>query len=199
MSFNPNYVQSTLAEAAAIGATTIAERFALETLAKNGSVTIEETENVYDIAHRLLTEGSEDMIPDTLDLPDAQDTSVDADVAAAGGDEDLDISDLEGIVLPDSEGNQYIIQGGILVPYGDSEDDDDNGGGDNPATPGDDGGGDNPAAATDDDLEEGTKPTEGTTITEGTVENTDAQVIEENTIFASTSDFVKNLVNAKIK
>lgn len=202
MSFNPNYVQSTLAEAASIGATTIAERYALETLAKNGSVTIEETENVYDIALRLLTEGSEDMIPETLDLPDAQDAAVDADVAAAGGDEDLDISDLEGIVLPDSEGNQYIIQGGILVPYGDDQDGDDNGGGDSAAAEagatGATGG-----VATDDDIEEGTQvaTTEGTEqITEGTVENAaSTQVIEENTIFASTSEFVKNLVNAKIK
>ncbi len=199
MSFNPNYVQSTLAEAASIGATTIAERYALETLAKNGSVTIEETENVYDIALRLLTEGSEDMIPETLDLPDAQDAAVDADVAAAGGDEDLDISDLEGIVLPDSEGNQYIIQGGILVPYGDEDEGDDASGGDSVAAEAGASGGD----ATDDDIEEGTQvaTTEGTEqITEGTVEN-DAtpQVIEENTIFASTSEFVKNLVNAKIK
>ena len=83
MSFNPNYVQTTLHEAAEFAATTITERFALTTLAKNGTVTIEETENVYDIAYRLLTEGSEDMIPETLELPDAQDASVDADVAAA--------------------------------------------------------------------------------------------------------------------
>lgn len=197
MSFNPNYVQNTLHEAAEFAATSITERYALTTLAKNGTVSIEETENVYDIAYRLLTEGSEDLIPDTLDLPDAQDASVDADVAGAGGDEDLDISDLEGIVLPDSEGNQYIIQGGILVPYGDDQDgDDDNGGGDAPA------GDVDPAdtAATDDDLEEGTKPTEGTSITEGTEAGTAEQTeLTENTIFSSTSEFVKNLVNAKIK
>lgn len=203
MSFNPNYVQSTLTEAAEYAATAISERYALSTLAKNGSVTLEETENVYDIAYRLLSEGSEDMIPETLDLPDAQDASVDGDVAAAGGDEDLDISDLEGIVLPDSEGNQYIIQGGILVPYGDDQDDDDNGGGDAPQ-PTDDGDGDtDPTAATDDDLEEGTKPTEGSTITEST-EGTEGaengtEELTENTIFSSTSEFVKNLVNAKIK
>lgn len=197
MSFNPNYVQTTLHEAAEFAATTITERFALTTLAKNGTVTIEETENVYDIAYRLLTEGSEDMIPETLELPDAQDASVDADVAAAGGDEDLDISDLEGIVLPDSEGNQYIIQGGILVPYGDDQDED--GGGEDPQ-PADDGGDVDLAGktdATDDDLEEGTKPVEGTSITEGTeIGQTE---LTENTIFSSTSEFVKNLVNAKIK
>lgn len=202
MSFNPNYVQTTLHEAAEFAATTITERFALTTLAKNGTVTIEETENVYDIAYRLLTEGSEDMIPETLELPDAQDASVDADVAAAGGDEDLDISDLEGIVLPDSEGNQYIIQGGILVPYGDDQD----GGGEDPQ-PADGGDGDvDPAgttAATDDDLEEGTKPVEGTSITEGTEGGAGTEIgqteLTENTIFSSTSEFVKNLVNAKIK
>lgn len=203
MSFNPNYVQTTLHEAAEFAATTITERFALTTLAKNGAVTIEETENVYDIAYRLLTEGSEDMIPETLELPDAQDASVGADVAAAGGDEDLDISDLEGIVLPDSEGNQYIIQGGILVPYGDDQDDDGDGGGDpQPAGDGDV----DPAgttAATDDDLEEGTKPVEGTSITEGTEGGAGTEIgqteLTENTIFSSTSEFVKNLVNAKIK
>lgn len=201
MSFNPNYVQTTLHEAAEFAATTITERFALTTLAKNGTVTIEETENVYDIAYRLLTEGSEDMIPETLELPDAQDASVDADVAAAGGDEDLDISDLEGIVLPDSEGNQYIIQGGILVPYGDDQD----GGGEDPQPA--DGGGDvdpaGPTDATDDDLEEGTKPVEGTSITEGTEDGAGTEIgqteLTENTIFSSTSEFVKNLVNAKIK
>ena len=206
MSFNPNYIQSTLTEASELAATTIAERFALSTLAKNGSVTIEETENVYDIALRLLTEGSEDMIPDTLDLPDAQDNSVDADVASAGGDEDLDVSDLEGIVLPDSEGNQYIIQGGILVPYGDDQDDSgDNGGGAAPADDGD-------IDATDDDLEEGTKPapdanaapiTENTEADEaseaGQGENPDTTELTESTIFASSSEFVKNLINAKIK
>lgn len=212
MSFNPNYVQTTLHEAAEFAATTITERFALTTLAKNGVVSIEETENVYDIAYRLLTEGSEDMIPETLELPDAQDASVGADVAAAGGDEDLDISELEGIVLPDSEGNQYIIQGGILVPYGDDQDQDD-GGGDDPQ-PADDGDGDvDPAGkpdatdatdATDDDLEEGTKPVEGTSITEGTeiggAGTEEGQTeLTENTIFSSTSEFVKNLVNAKIK
>ena len=203
MSFNPNYVQTTLHEAAEFAATTITERFALTTLAKNGTVTIEETENVYDIAYRLLTEGSEDMIPETLELPDAQDASVDADVAAAGGDEDLDISDLEGIVLPDSEGNQYIIQGGILVPYGDDQDGD--GGGDDPQ-PADDGdvAPAGSTAATDDDLEEGTKPVEGTSITEGVAEGVAGTEIgqtelTENTIFSSTSEFVKNLVNAKIK
>lgn len=205
MSFNPNYVQTTLHEAAEFAATTITERFALTTLAKNGVVSIEETENVYDIAYRLLTEGSEDMIPETLELPDAQDASVGADVAAAGGDEDLDISDLEGIVLPDSEGNQYIIQGGILVPYGDDQDPD--GGGEDPQ-PADDGDGDvDPAGktdATDDDLEEGTKPVEGTSITEGTeiggAGTEEGQTeLTENTIFSSTSEFVKNLVNAKIK
>lgn len=201
MSFNPNYVQTTLHEAAEFAATTITERFALTTLAKNGTVTIEETENVYDIAYRLLTEGSEDMIPETLELPDAQDASVDADVAAAGGDEDLDISDLEGIVLPDSEGNQYIIQGGILVPYGDDQD----GGGEDPQ-PADGGGDVDPAGktdATDDDLEEGTKPVEGTSITEGTEGGAGTEIgqteLTENTIFSSTSEFVKNLVNAKIK
>src|SRR5574344_875505 len=49
----------------------------------------------------------------------AQDAEVDADVAAANADEDGDfnIEDLEGIILPDSEGNQYVIQGGIIVPY----------------------------------------------------------------------------------
>lgn len=200
MSFNPNYVQTTLHEAAEFAATTITERFALTTLAKNGTVTIEETENVYDIAYRLLTEGSEDMIPETLELPDAQDASVDADVAAAGGDEDLDISDLEGIVLPDSEGNQYIIQGGILVPYGDDQD----GGGEDPQPA--DGGDVDPAGktdATDDDLEEGTKPVEGTSITEGTEGGAGTEIgqteLTENTIFSSTSEFVKNLVNAKIK
>ena len=216
MSFNPNYIQSTLGEAANIAATTIAERYALETLSKNGVVSIEEVENVFDIAHRLLTEGSDDMIPATLDLPD-QDASVDADVASAGGDEDLDVSDLEGIILPDSEGNQYIIQGGILVPYGDDQDEGDDGAGaGDPVVPAEDAdvAPTDPIKtdATDDDLEEGTKPapdanaapiTENTEAgeagNEGQGENPDTTELTESTIFASSSEFVKNLINAKIK
>ena len=208
MSFNPNYIQSTLGEAANIAATTIAERYALETLSKNGAVSIEEVENVFDIAHRLLTEGSDDMIPATLDLPD-QDASVDADVASAGGDEDLDVSDLEGIILPDSEGNQYIIQGGILVPYGDDQEDgDDSAGAGDPVEADADKTGATDTSATDDELEEGTKVetvgnaelTEGTTQTiENEGQDQSTQEITESTIFASSSDFVKNLINAKIK
>jgi hypothetical protein len=124
MSFNPQYVQHTINEACEYAAMNIAQRFALDTLSEKGSVTIEETQNMHDMALRLITEGSEDLIPEELNLPDtsATDDQVNADVEQAGGEEDLDISELEGIILPDAEGNQYIIQGGIIVPYNEEQD-----------------------------------------------------------------------------
>ena len=202
MSFNPQYVQNTLTEACEHAAMTIAQRFALDTLSEKGSVTIEETQNMHDMALRLITEGSEDLIPEELNLPDtsATDNQVDTDVAEAGGEEDLDIAELEGIILPDAEGNQYIIQGGIIVPYNEEQD---------PSTLGsedpeqDDP--ENPEDLEQKEFTENTVPADAAELSDKIEENTGVvsgpvvEEITENSIFSSTSDFVKQLIDAKIK
>ena len=127
MKFNQTFITGTLQEAADHLATRIAQNYTLSQVAEAGSCTIEESQNIYELSFRILTEGSEDLIPENLELPDAtdsedpmaaKDAEIDADVVAAGGEvEDFNIEDLEGIILPDTEGNQYIIQGGVLLPY----------------------------------------------------------------------------------
>ena len=212
MKFTKDFVVASLQEAADIAASTISQQFALNQIATKGSCTLEEAENMYNLAHRVLTEGSEDLIPETLDLPEdgatdevdptlAQDQAVDADIGAEGA--DLDLEDLDGIILPDSEGNQYIIQGGILTPY--NEEDAGSGDGDDAGVPVDGA----PTDGGDNNLEEGTVVTttpeagtieEGTTISAGeataNVEAGDVKVdtIQENTIFAGNSSIVANLL-----
>lgn len=214
MKFTKDFVVASLQEAADIAASTISQQFALNQIATKGSCTLEEAENMYNLAHRVLTEGSEDLIPETLDLPEdgatdevdptlAQDQAVDADIGAEGA--DLDLEDLDGIILPDSEGNQYIIQGGILTPYneedaGAGEEEDGDAG-----IPGDDAGA---PVGGDDNLEEGTVVTttpEAGAIEEGTAIGCDpaamakagdvkVDTIQENTIFAGNSSIVANLL-----
>ena len=214
MKFTKDFVVASLQEAADIAASTISQQFALNQIATKGSCTLEEAENMYNLAHRVLTEGSEDLIPETLDLPEdgatdevdptlAQDQAVDADIGAEGA--DLDLEDLDGIILPDSEGNQYIIQGGILTPYneedaGAGEEEDGDAG-----IPGDDAGA---PVGGDDNLEEGTVVTttpEAGAIEEGTAIGCDpaamakagdvkVDTIQENTVFAGNSSIVANLL-----
>ena len=212
MKFTKDFVVASLQEAADIAASTISQQFALNQIATKGSCTLEEAENMYNLAHRVLAEGSEDLIPETLDLPEdgagatdevdptlAQDQAVDADIGAEGA--DLDLEDLDGIILPDSEGNQYIIQGGILTPYNEE----DTGAGEDedagiPAA-GDDAGA---PVGGDDNLEEGTVVTttpeagaieEGTTISAGEATgDIKVDTIQENTVFAGNSSIVANLL-----
>lgn len=201
MKFTKDFVVASLQEAADIAASTISQQFALNQIATKGSCTLEEAENMYNLAHRVLTEGSEDLIPETLDLPEdgagatdevdptlAQDQAVDADIGAEGA--DLDLEDLDGIILPDSEGNQYIIQGGILTPYNEE----DTGAGEDAGIP---------VAGEDDNLEEGTVVTTtpgAGAIEEGAISAGEAtgdvkvDAIQENTIFAGNSSIVANLL-----
>ena len=196
MSFNQQFVASTLQEAAEYAATKISQNYALTKLVENSVVTLEETQNIYDLTLKLLNEGSEDLIPENLELdaPDAtdtedtsaQDAAVDADVEASGGEEDdLNLDDLEGIVLPDSEGNQYIIQGGILVPY--TEEDEDTGlvAGGEPEEP------EEEESIDESTINAGTSITEGESLENGT---TNVDLIEENSIFASNGSIVANLL-----
>jgi hypothetical protein len=197
MKFNQTFITGTLQEAADHLATRIAQNYTLNQVAEAGSCTIEESQNIYELAFRILTEGSEDLIPENLELPDAtddvdpmaaKDAEIDADVAAASGgeEEDFNIEDLEGIILPDSEGNQYIVQGGILLPYGEEED--------NSAAVMED----PEAAAPEDQIAENTVVDESNAdeaqITENTADvNPEISPIEENT-FASHSSIISSLI-----
>ena len=198
MKFTNEFVAGTLQEATEIAATRISQNFALTQLAENGVVTLEETQNMYDLSIQLLTEGSADLIPenlilesddatDDIDPTASQDAGVDADVDAdeMGGaeDEDLNVDDLEGIVLPDSDGNQYIIQGGILVPY---EED----GSDDAAMPA----GDTPNDDMDGDVDPTTKPEDDEGITESTTVEQNVAPIEESSVFASNSSIIADLL-----
>lgn len=191
-------LHSTIEESARV----IADNYALDTMRKNGSVSMEEANTMYAMAHTILMEGSEDFIPENLDIPDI-DASTDANMGGAGADADaapdmdpntmdsmadmdLDVSDLEGIILADTEGNEYIVQGGILSPYTDasvaagtaaaedvSEDEDDNK---------DEAKAQN--AANDKQIEESSQSTE------------EAGVITESTVNMSTvSDVVQSLIS----
>lgn len=202
MKFTNDFVVASIQEAADLAASSISQQYALNQIATKGVCTLEEAENMYNLAHRVLTEGSDDLIPEQLEIPEggdgatdavdptlAQDAGVDADVDA-DADADLNLEDLEGIILPDSEGNQYIIQGGILTPY--NEDGSNADGDDDAGMPVD--GGDN-----EDNLEEGTIVSDPTASMETIEENAGAQVaqvtsIEENTVFTSNSSIMANLI-----
>ena len=192
MKFTQTFIAGTLEEAVDYMATRLSQNRALQLIAENGSCTLEEAQNMYELSHRILSEGSEDMIPETLEIPDAtdddtlaaQDAEVDAEVAAAGGevDEDLDLAELEGIILPDSEGNQYIIQGGILVPYVEEDD--------------------NSVMASGDEEESEEEMEESSTVNSDSVENIEENtnvensqnIIEENATYAAHSSIIANLL-----
>lgn len=101
----------------------IGNNYALDTLKKNGVVSMEEVSTVRAIATKILTEGQEDLIPENLEIPDMPAESADApmginqDTTDSMEDMDLDVSDLEGIILATADGSEYTVQDGILVPY----------------------------------------------------------------------------------
>ena len=192
MKFTQTFIAGTLEEAVDYMATRLSQNRALQLIAENGSCTLEEAQNMYELSNIILSEGSEDMIPETLEIPDAtdddtlaaQDAEVDAEVAAAGGevDEDLDLAELEGIILPDSEGNQYIIQGGILIPYAEEDD--------------------NSVMASGDEEESEEEMEESSTVNSDSVENIEENtnvensqnIIEENATYAAHSSIIANLL-----
>lgn len=107
---NNNFLLDTINEAIDVGADAIATQYALQRLNENGSVNIQECATIYLMAKEILTEGTEDLIPDNIELPE-DDGGLDEE------DEDLDVSDLEGIVLPTADGGLMVIENGVLVPY----------------------------------------------------------------------------------
>ena len=104
---NNDFLLDTINEAIDAGADAIATQYALQRLNENGSVNIQECATIYLMAKEILTEGNEDLIPDNIELPED-----DGEL-----DEDLDVSDLEGIVLPTADGGLMVIENGVLVPY----------------------------------------------------------------------------------
>ena len=104
---NNDFLLDTINEAIDAGADAIATQYALQRLNETGSVNIQECATIYLMAKEVLTEGNEDLIPDNIELPE--------DDGRLG--EDLDVSDLEGIVLPTADGGLMVIENGVLVPY----------------------------------------------------------------------------------
>ena len=107
---NNDFLLDTINEAIDAGADAIATQYALQRLNENGSVNIQECATIYLMAKEVLTEGNEDLIPDNIELPED-----DGELDEEG--EDLDVSDLEGIVLPTADGGLMVIENGVLVPY----------------------------------------------------------------------------------
>ena len=163
---NNDFLLDTINEAIDAGADAIATQYALQRLNENGSVNIQECATIYLMAKEILTEGNEDLIPDNIELPE-DDGELD--------DEDLDVSDLEGIVLPTADGGLMVIENGVLVPYSEEE-----------------------AATPADALNESETNVEGQNeLNENTDagENPDTQSIEESADLSKHSSVVQSLIS----
>ena len=170
---NNDFLLDTINEAIDAGADAIATQYALQRLNETGSVNIQECATIYLMAKEILTEGNEDLIPDNIELPED-----DGELDEEG--EDLDVSDLEGIVLPTADGGLMVIENGVLVPYSEE-----------------------PAATPADALNESETNVEGSTVegqnelNENTDagENQDTQTIEESADLSKHSSVVQSLIS----
>ena len=170
---NNDFLLDTINEAIDAGADAIATQYALQRLNENGSVNIQECATIYLMAKEVLTEGNEDLIPDNIELPED-----DGELDEEG--EDLDVSDLEGIVLPTADGGLMVIENGVLVPYSEEA-----------------------AATPADALNESETNVEGSTdegqneLNENTNagENQDPQTIEESADLSKHSSVVQSLIS----
>ena len=176
---NNDFLLDTINEAIDAGADAIATQYALQRLNENGSVNIQECATIYLMAKEILTEGNEDLIPDNIELPEDD-----------GEGEDLDVSDLEGIVLPTADGGLMVIENGVLVPYSEEA----------AATPA----GEAPEAGVNpEELKESETNIEGSTdegqneLNENTNagENQDPQTIEESADLSKHSSVVQSLIS----
>lgn len=169
---NNDFLLDTINEAIDAGADAIATQYALQRLNETGSVNIQECATIYLMAKEVLTEGNEDLIPDNIELPED-----DGELDEEG--EDLDVSDLEGIVLPTADGGLMVIENGVLVPYSEEA----------AATPA----GEAPEAA----LNESETNSEGSELNENTDagENPDTQTIEESADLSKHSSVVQSLIS----
>lgn len=181
---NNDFLLDTINEAIDAGADAIATQYALQRLNETGSVNIQECATIYLMAKEVLTEGNEDLIPDNIELPE-DDGGLDKEG------EDLDVSDLEGIVLPTADGGLMVIENGVLVPYSEEE----------AATPA----GEAPEAELNEsetnsegsEIEAGEEAHEGSELNENT--NTDVnsgvQTIEESADLSKHSSVVQSLIS----
>jgi hypothetical protein len=168
---NNDFLLDTINEAIDAGADAIATQYALQRLNETGSVNIQECATIYLMAKEVLTEGNEDLIPDNIELPE-DDGELD--------EEDLDVSDLEGIVLPTADGGLMVIENGVLVPYSEEA----------AATPA--------AGVAPEELKESETNVEGQNeLNENTDagENPDTQTIEESADFSKHSSVVQSLIS----
>ena len=177
---NNDFLLNSINESIEDGANVIATEFALNRLNMTGSVNIQECKTIYLMAKEILTEGSEDLIPDNIELPD------NSEMGEEELDEDLDVSDLEGIVLPTADGGLMVVENGVLVPYSEE-----------PA--------DAPVASNASENEE-EKPADGNNIQEsetnieGLTENTSSEdnnsetIQESNTEYSSHSSIVNSMI-----
>ena len=180
---NNDFLLDTINEAIDAGADAIATQYALQRLNETGSVNIQECATIYLMAKEVLTEGNEDLIPDNIELPED-----DGELDEEG--EDLDVSDLEGIVLPTADGGLMVIENGVLVPYSEEA----------AATPA----GEAPEAGVNpEELKESETNIEGSTdegqneLNENTNagENPDTQTIEESADLSKHSSVVQSLIS----
>ena len=172
---NNDFLLDSINESIEAGADAITAQYALHKLNTVGSVNIQECTTVFLMAQEILTEGSDDLIPDNIEIPDELED-----------DEDLDVSDLEGIVLPTADGGLMVVENGVLVPYSEE-----------PA--------DTPVASNASENEE-EKPADGNNIQEsetnieGLTENTNSEdnnpetIQESNTEYSSHSSIVNSMI-----
>lgn len=184
---NNDFLLDTINEAIDVGADAIATQYALQRLNENGSVNIQECATIYLMAKEILTEGTEDLIPDNIELPE-DDGGLDEE------DEDLDVSDLEGIVLPTADGGLMVIENGVLVPYSEEA----------AATPAGEPAPKAPEAALNESetnvegsAEEGSTDEGQNELNENTNagENPDTQTIEESADLSKHSSVVQSLIS----
>ena len=102
---NNDFLLDSINESIGAGADAITAQYALHKLNTVGSVNIQECTTVFLMAQEILTEGSDDLIPDNIEIPDELEDSEDG--------EDLDVSDLEGIVLPTADGGLMVVENGL--------------------------------------------------------------------------------------
>lgn len=181
---NNDFLLDTINEAIDAGADAIATQYALQRLNETGSVNIQECATIYLMAKEVLTEGNEDLIPDNIELPED-----DGELDEEG--EDLDVSDLEGIVLPTADGGLMVIENGVLVPYSEEA----------AATPA----GEAPEAELNEsetnsegsEIEAGEEAHEGSELNENTNTDVDSgvQSIEESADLSKHSSVVQSLIS----
>ena len=177
---NNDFLLNSINESIEDGANVIATEFALNRLNMTGSVNIQECKTIYLMAKEILTEGSEDLIPDNIELPD------NSEMGEEELDEDLDVSDLEGIVLPTADGGLMVVENGVLVPYSEEP-------ADAPvASNASENEEENPAD--ENNIQESETNIEGLTENTSSEDNNSETIQESNTEYSSHSSIVNSMI-----